>query len=121
MRIIVGLILLAHGFAHLVGFVVPWRLKAVPDAAYKTTLLAGKMDVGDAGIRAIGVLWLIAAILFAGSGVGLVTLQPWWRAVTLAAAVFSLMLSVLGWPDSRIGVWVNLAVLGFLVLAPRFA
>jgi hypothetical protein len=49
MRIIVGLILLAHGFAHLVGFVVPWRLMAVPDAAYKTTLLAGKINVGDRG------------------------------------------------------------------------
>lgn len=120
MRIIVGLILLAHGFAHLVGFVVPWRLMAPPAAGYKTTLLAGTIDAGDTGIRVVGVLWLIAAIAFAASGVGLVTLQPWWRTLTLSAALFSFMLSVLGWPDSRIGAWIDLAVLAFLILAPRF-
>jgi hypothetical protein len=91
----------------------------LPEAAYKTTLLAGKIDVGDPGIRTVGILWFIGAMAFAVSGVGLVTLQPWWRMLTLVAALFSLMLSVLGWSDSRIGVWVNLAVLGFLLLTAR--
>jgi hypothetical protein len=121
MRMIVGLIFFAHGVAHLVGFVMPWRLMAPPDGGYKTTLLAGRIDAGANGIRVVGVLWLLAAMAFVASGVGLVTLQPWWRTLTLAAALFSLTLSVLGWPDSRIGVWVNLAILGFLFFAPRLS
>ena len=52
---VVGLafLLFAHGVAHVVGFLIYWRL--IPEGqswTYKTTLLGGLVDVGDAGIRA---------------------------------------------------------------------
>lgn len=56
MRVVFGLILLGHGFAHLVGFVVPWRLKTLPQMPYKTTPLANSINIGDVGIRVVGVL-----------------------------------------------------------------
>lgn len=65
-------------------------------------------------MRTVGILWLIAAISFAAAGFGLVILQPWWSALAVAAAEFSLLLCVLGWPETRIGALVDLAVLGFL-------
>ncbi|HEY7493034.1 MAG TPA: ABC transporter permease [Candidatus Tectomicrobia bacterium] len=120
MRVVVGLVFLVHGFAHLVGFVVPWRLMKLQDAAYKTTLVGGRIDVGDVGIRIVGILWLVAGIAFAVAGIGSITLQAWWRHLALLAAAFSLVLSILGWPEARIGIVVNLAIVGFMLLAPRF-
>lgn len=53
MRFFVALILFGHGFAHLVGFVVPWRMTTLPQMPYKTTVLADAIDVGNAGIRVV--------------------------------------------------------------------
>jgi hypothetical protein len=61
MRFALAALLMAHGVAHLVGFVVPWRLVASQEVAYRTTILASAIDVGDAGIRMLGIVWLLAA------------------------------------------------------------
>jgi len=46
-RFMMGAFLLAHGFAHLVGLAGAWQLNAgVP---HKTTLLAGRIDLGEDG------------------------------------------------------------------------
>lgn len=120
MRYVVGVFFLLHGFAHLVGFAVPWRLGSFPDAPYKTTVLGGNVDVGAAGIRIIGILWLLLAVAFAVVGVATLTSRPWWRTLALAAAIASLVLSLLDGPEARIGVVVNLAILAFLFLAAQF-
>jgi hypothetical protein len=64
MRFVVALILFAHGFAHLVGFVVPWRMATLPQMPYKTTVLANSLDVGKTGIRVVGIVWLLVAVWF---------------------------------------------------------
>jgi hypothetical protein len=75
-RIVVGPILIVHGFARL----------------------------GHTGIRTVGILWFIAAMTFAASGVGLVTLQQWWRMLTLVAALFDAQRPRLaGLPHWRVG------------------
>jgi hypothetical protein len=114
-----GVFFVLHGIAHLVGFVVPWRLATLPDAPYHTTLLDGRLDVGAAGMRAIGILWLFGAILFAAAGAGVMMQPSWWRSLALAAAVFSLAMSVLGWPEARIGVVINMVILGVLLAGAR--
>lgn len=43
----------------------------------------------------------------------------WGGIVTLNAAMFSLILSILGWPDSRISVFINVAILTYLGLVGR--
>jgi len=121
MHIILGIVLLLHGVAHLVGFVVPWGFGNLPDTAYTTTLLAGRVDIGHTGIRIVGVLWLVTALAFAAAGVGTLMLQPWWRWLTLTVASVSLVLSLLGWPEARIGVLVDLAILSLVLLGPRAA
>ncbi|MCK4547301.1 MAG: ABC transporter permease [Candidatus Eisenbacteria sp.] len=114
-RIGIAIVLFVHGLAHLVGFVVPWRIATLKDAPYKTTLLSGAVDVGDVGIRLVGILWLAAAVAFVAAGVGIIAPFPWWRWLALCTAGFSLVLSILGWPDSKIGVPVNVAILAFLI------
>jgi hypothetical protein len=108
-------LLIAHGVAHLVGFAVPWRLISTPDVPYRTTLLGGAIDVGDAGARAVGILWLVAAagfVLLGSAGIAGWSV----RSPLYVALVLSLTLCVLGWPDARIGVWVNVMLLGVLLL-----
>src|SRR5688572_27260278 len=116
MRIALAVVLAAHGVAHLVSFVEAWRL--VPEGLpYKTTVLAGRVDLGDAGIRVVGVLWLLVALAFAGAGIGAIVNAPWWVPVALGSAVVSLLLSSTEWPEARVGVMIDLAILATLPLA----
>ena len=114
MHIILGIFLIAHGIAHLVGFVTYWKIASIEDMPYKTTLLSGILDVGDVGIRIVGILWLLTGLAFTMVGVGIITLQPWWIPLTLYITIFSLIMCILGWPDARFGVLVNIIILAFL-------
>jgi hypothetical protein len=116
-RIVLALILLGHGFAHLVGFVVPWQIATLGEMPYRTTLLANTINVGDVGIRVVGVLWLIVALAFAGSSIGVLARASWWLPVTLIVAAFSFCLCMIGWPDSRIGVFINVAIVPLVLVA----
>ncbi len=118
-RIVVAILLIGHGLVHLLGFVVPWRLASLEEMPYKTTLLAGTLDVGATGIRAVGLLWLLAAIGFVAAGVAVLTLHPWWGSITLGVTLFSLALCVLGWPDARFGLLINVAILAYLFFEGR--
>ncbi|MHB9131663.1 MAG: ABC transporter permease [Armatimonadota bacterium] len=114
MLYVIAAFFIMHGIAHLPGFLVPWRLMTSPEMPYKTIQLGGRLNVGNTGIRLIGILWLLAALAFVASAVAVVMHVPWWRELTLVTTLFSLLLCVLGWPDSRIGLVVNIAILAFL-------
>lgn len=119
MRIALAVLMLLHGVAHLPGFVGSWRLAALEGMPYKTTLLAGRVDVGDVGIRVVGVVWLLAALGFILTAIGAFTDRSWWMAALMGVALASLGLSVLEWPLARIGVAVNLAILAALLAGQR--
>ena len=120
MHIIFGIFLIAHGIAHLVGFVTYWKIASFEEMPYKTTLLADRMDIGDVGIRIVGVLWLLTGLAFGVLGVGVIALQPWWYPLILYLVLFSLVMCILGWPDARFGVLINVILLVLLVLANNF-
>jgi hypothetical protein len=119
MKIALAVVLFVHGIAHLPGFLVPWRIATLKDMPYKTTVVAGKVDIGDTGVRAVGVLWLAVGFAFAASGVGVIARVPWWRPVTMTAAALSFVLSIINRPDSRIGVLINAAIIAFLLVDSR--
>jgi hypothetical protein len=119
MRIALGILFMLHGIAHLVGFVVPWRIGTIEGATYTTRILSGRVDLGDAGIRAFGVLWLALAVGFAAAALGTWAAKSWWVPAAAVLSCVSLAASVLGWPDARIGVPVNLAILIILLLGTR--
>jgi hypothetical protein len=109
MRIAIAVFLALHGFAHVVGFAGSFGLaESIP---YKTTILGGTVDLGDIGIRAFGLLWLVAAGAFLVASAAAMTGQAWWVKATLLAAVASLALSVMAIPEARIGVMLNVAIL----------
>jgi hypothetical protein len=113
MKTALALLLIVHGIAHLVGFVVPWRLIAAPDLAERTTVIGGALDVGEGGAKVLGIAWLILAAGFVASGAAL--MSGWENTVWIVRlAALSLVLCIVGWPDTRIGPIVNVAILAVL-------
>lgn len=110
MRIVLAILMVLHGVAHLVGFAGAWRL-APEGFPYKTTVLAGHVDLGDTGIRAVGVLWLVMAIGFLCAAFGAVAGLSWWPQVALGVAITSLVLSAAEWPEARLGVVINIVII----------
>lgn len=117
MRLILAALLVAHGIAHLVGFVVPWKLLSTVEVPYRTTILAGLADVGDPGARAVGVVWLVAAVAFVLLAAAV--LAGWnVRMWAFAMLSLSMVLCVVGWPEARIGLVVNVILLAALLAMP---
>ena len=108
-----------HGLIHFLGIGVYFELIEMTDLPYKTTLLGGAIDVGDAGIRVFAVMTAVAGAGFVASSVALVTGWRYWREVLLAVTVFSLMLTILDWTVASAGVLANLAILAGLFLQRR--
>ena len=121
MRTALSLLLTVHGIAHLPGFLVPWRLAAPADMPYTTSVFGGTADLGAAGIRIVGVLWLLAAVAFIVAGAATFMGDSAWRTLAMTATLASLALTVLGWPQSQIGLAVNLVLLAYLILGGRLA
>ncbi len=118
MRYAFSVLLAAHGLAHLPGFLVSWRLMQSPDVPYKTTLLAGRMDVGDVGIRIVGLAWFATAVLMIIVATGMALKHRWAEALVLLPVITSLALCVLELPHARIGLVVNVVALLWLTAHP---
>lgn len=109
-----AIVVILHGLIHLLGTAAYLKLAPVTGIPYKSTLLNGRWDVGDTGIRAFGVLWAIAAFGFVVVGVALFGRWPWWRSVLLPVTTLSLMLTALDWNVAFAGLFVNAAILAVL-------
>jgi len=116
MRIAFIVLLALHGIAHLPGFVVAWQFGVLRDMPYHTTLLSGRMDVGDGGIRVLGVLWLLVGVAFEIAAAGAIWHKAWWAPLTAVAAAISLGMTLLQLPEARIGAVVNVVILCLLAL-----
>ena len=120
MRIILALWFFTHGVAHLPGFLVSWQLRTFTELPFRTTVLANSVDVGTVGMRLIGVGWLLSAVAFMALAVAATLRVAWWHEATYVVLGFSLMLCVIGWPRSWIGVASNIVVAVLLMSATRF-
>ena len=63
-RAVTALLMALHGVAHVPGFLATWQLSRMEGLPCKTTLLGGRVDAGASGIRALGLLWVLAAAAF---------------------------------------------------------
>jgi hypothetical protein len=108
-----------HGLIHLIGFVVPWRLAELPEFAYTTAVLAGSIEIGDLGVRILGLLWLLVTVAFVVAAIGVARRTSWALPVTAGTAVASTILCVLALPDAVMGIVVNVAIVGAIALHSR--
>lgn len=111
LSVVAAVVLAVHGAIHLIGFVVSWQLGVVQGFGYRTTVLAGLIDVGPVGIRGVGAVWLLVAVGFVLAGFAIWRGEPWAVGLSAALAFGSLTLCVLGLPDSAAGIVVNVAIL----------
>jgi hypothetical protein len=100
------------------GFLAYWPLANISELPYKTTLLSGRWNVGEGGMRLFALAWLLAALGFIAAGLALAFGRPAWAPLLLATAVFSLLLCILDWSAAFRGVWIDIALL--LLLVPVF-
>ena len=115
----VALVLVLHGLIHLIGTTVYLRLADIQGFTYKTTLLGGRLHLGEAGIRMFGVLWVLPAIGFVLAALALLQGWDWWRSLLLGATLLSLGLTTLDWSVAFAGAVVNVAILLLLWFGPR--
>jgi hypothetical protein len=86
------------------------------EGPYRTTLLGGRLDVGDIGIRLVGILWLFACVAFMANGVVALASSAWWRNAMVPMALTSSVLCVLGLPGAKIGILANALLLATQLL-----
>jgi hypothetical protein len=87
---IAGLVLIAHGIGHAMGFMASWT--TIPSGL--TTghwLFSGDVTMNSALGRAFGLLWLVGLVAFVGAGFGLLMGATWWQPLAIAASVISLV------------------------------
>jgi hypothetical protein len=108
---IAAVVLALHGSIHLIGFVSPWRIASVEGFAYRTTVLGSAQDVGDVGVRLIGLVWLGLAVGFLSAGYGAWRLKPWAIGLTGVLAMLSLIVCVVGLPETAAGVAIDVVIL----------
>ena len=120
LKIILSLYLILHGGIHILGFLAYFDLLKWDEITYSTRVLMGRIDLGYVGIRLLGIVWLVVMVMFIVAGIAAFSMPDWWFNLTLAATGLSMVLCILGLPDTRIGILANLVLLGFLYLDNRY-
>jgi len=111
--ILAGL-LIFHGLVHILGFLIFFEITEVDTLQYSTKVLGGRFDIGKFGMRVLGVIWLLILIIMVASGIGLLLGTSWWFTLALWSTAASTVVTILGWPDTKFGLLIN--VLVFIVL-----
>ncbi len=120
-RIMLAVIIVLHGLVHIMGVVSYLKLGEVQGLPYKTTVLDGRVNLGNSGIGVYGALWGVAALGFIAAAIGILLNSSWYLPLLTVATVFSLLLTVLDFNVAMAGVVVNTALLILVWIAPRFS
>src|SRR5690242_2543957 len=120
MRYALAVLGLIHGIGHLPGFAVSWRLLTASELPYRTSILHGHLDLGDAGIRAWGLVWLALSVAFGVLAVGIWSRSSWWLGTLTAVVGISTLCCLLVHPEGRMGLAANGIVFVLACAAVRF-
>lgn len=110
--------LVLHGLVHLIVFTVPWRLGGLRGSEYSTRILNHSIEIGDAAVKTIGVLWLATAVAFVVVGVMVWRGHSLARRATVAVLLGSLVLCAIDLPGSVMGLAIDVVLLALLAIAP---
>lgn len=111
LKVVLALVVLAHGLIHLIGFVAYYPLAEMPQLAYKTSFLGGRWELGAGGTRLYSLLWLLAGLGFLVGAIGMAFGWRWWAPLMLATTVVSLVLCVMDWKAAYLGGLLNVVIL----------
>jgi len=92
-RIVVALVILAHGIGHILFLAPCLGITQWGQSAHSWLLTR---TLGDVATRVMGsLLWLVVIVGFVTAGIGLLGQGAWWRTVAVASASVSLLALVL--------------------------
>jgi len=117
--ILLAVLLGIHGLIHLLGFMAYWPLKEIPELAYKTMFLNGRLDLGIAGTRLYSIFWLISAIGFVVAAVALFNGQRWAIPLLVVITLLTGVITALDWNDAFRGTLIDVVILAILLLSPQ--
>ena len=113
-----ALFLVLHGLVHVIGFTVPWGLGGPRQVEHSTWIVNHSIDVGDAAVKALGFVWLAAAVAIVVVGVMFWRGHPRARRTAIVLLVGSLVLCTIGLPASVMGLAIDVLLLALLAIAP---
>ena len=96
-------IVITHALIHLLGFLKAFQLAEINQLTQNIS-------------RPMGILWLIALILFLAAAIQLISHHDLWWITGLAAVILSQVLIILFWQDAKFGTIANIIIL-FSVIA----
>ncbi len=108
MRMLLACFLLAHGVAHIVGFLGAW-------APTRTTIVGSRIDLGAGWIKLVGLLWLAGAFGFGVAAIATLGNASWWPGLAIGLAAASLTLCLVQLPETKVGVVLNVVLIAALV------
>jgi hypothetical protein len=98
MKILFMIILLIHGLIHILGFM-------------KAFLLAELNELTNPISKPMGLLWLLATLVFLTAGILLFFKNPLWWFPAIVSVLISQMLIFIFWKDSLYGTFPNILIL----------
>jgi hypothetical protein len=107
--IVIGGLMMLHGFAHLPGVLGSWELATFDDVSRQPNVLL--TDAGDGLLFVLGAFWLLAAASFVVAGIGVLRQANWWPMAAAIAIVVSLPITLLWKDDAVAGLALNTVLL----------
>lgn len=118
MRVVLAVLLVAHGLIHLVGFAKWWPLMRIP--ALQGRRLASVLS-SPTSSRAFALCWLLACVLLLSGAVLQAQAAADWYRPALGGLALSQILILLVWSDARFGTVANVLVLVPVLVAAAVA
>ncbi len=106
MRLLFSFLLLAHGLIHLMGFANAFAFGNVPAITKQIS-------------KPVGVVWLLATMLFLASLAFYLAHKNYWGMFALAAVLLSQTLIIFYWTDAKMGTVANVMIL-FVIISTSF-
>jgi hypothetical protein len=110
--------LAAHGVVHVIGFAINWRLASSNELSYTTDVFGGHVDVGTAGIRLIGALWLLAAAAYIYAAILVWRHSPLAIQVLLGATALSALLCLTKLSGEWFGLVIDIVLFAGIAALP---
>lgn len=98
MKWIFFFIVITHALIHLLGFLKAFQLAEINQLTQSIS-------------KPMGILWLIALILFFAAAIQLISNNDLWWITALAAVILSQVLIILFWQDAKFGTIANIIIL----------
>lgn len=98
LKIFLLVVIFIHGIIHILGFLKAFQFAEISQLTQNIS-------------KPMGILWLVALILFLAAAIQLISNHDWWWITGFAAVILSQVLIILFWHDAKFGTIANIIVL----------